>query len=416
VHIGPFRGRRVMAYLSGEMTGRERDRFEAHLRRCVSCMHEVESRRPVVALLEDDAATELSVPETLGERIRARLREPEPSTTWAPRRIGQAAVAAAAMCFLAVGLAIGYIAGRPTPLPDAGRTATRELPQADEEKLLGSVLAARQRLVAAGAEEEADSLEDVGRLLEQLAELKGNDISYVQVAVKMPSPPAEAQPIPPYLTTPDMLKKAYEHEIAAHPGTPQAALAQVKLADLHYRLGNWPLARHAYATFKRTKQYEEYAHRAEVDQRLQLLDESYKRGGYKTLALFREAATLDGTRAYNAYEQIIRRQPTGQLARMTVMEMARFDWPDGRSPKRTVERFGTPREKIAGLNKLISYTSSPDIGALAQATIGDIYRDELDDLRAASNAYELVVEKYPRTRMASEALGRMNRLTVALAP
>jgi len=414
VHIGPFRGRRVIAYLSGEMTPSQRERFEAHLSRCPSCAHEVSSRRPVLAMLDEDRAAGVDVPVELGQRIRARLRSAATPVVWRPHRMPQAAAAVAAMCFLAVGLAIGYVAGRPEMEPGVERMA--ELPRANEEKLLRDLMAARQQLVASGKTEESESLKEVGRLLEQLAELKGDNISHVRVAATMPAPPTAVQPMPVQPTTTAEFRKAYELEISRYPGTSKAALAQVKLAELHFDLGEFRQAQLAYALFKTRypEQYRQYAGRSEVDQRLRLLAESDKQG-YSTLAFFRKAADMQGEKAFNAYAHIIERQPMGELARLAVMEMATFEWADGRTLGRAERTFGSPQEKIAALSSLAGLVDNPDISALAQTTIADIYRDELGDLRRASEVYETVYEEYPGTRMAFEARGRMNRLVVALA-
>jgi len=416
VHIGPLRGRQVIAYLSGEMTPSQRERFEAHLTRCPSCAHEVSSRRPVLAVLDADRAAGVDVPAELGQRIRARLRSRDTRratpVAWRPHRMPQAAAAAAAMCFLAVGLAIGYVAGQPEMAP--GVQPMAELPRVNEEQLLRDLMAARQQLVASGKTTEPDVLKDLGRLLEQLAELKGNDISHVREAAPMPAPPTAIQPMPLRPTTPAERKKEYKSEIAADPGSSKAARAQVKLAELHFRLGEFRQAEVAYNLFKTRypEQYRQYARRAEVDQRSRLLAEC-KKDAYRTLAFFREAADMRGQKAFSAYAQIIERQPMGRLARMAIMEMAKFEWIDGRPIDRTERTLGSPQEKIAVLGSLVELVDSPDIGALAQITIADIYRDELGDMRRASEVYETVYEKYPEeTRMASEARGRMNRLVV----
>jgi len=413
-HVGPFQGWRVMAYLSGEMSPEEQHRFESHLARCPSCAHEVESRRAVIALLETDRTAAVEVSTELGQRIRARLREQESAAALRSPKMPRAVAAAVAMCLLAVGLTIGYMAGRPDAQPP-GLQRLGELPEADEELLLRNIMTASQRLVDSGATEEAASLGDVGRYLEQLAKLRGGDISHIHIAMK-PSAPVLDQPTPGRSATFEEQKKAWEDQIATYPGTSRAAIAQLRLAELFFDDGRWPQARAAYASFRTNypDEYEQYAGRAQVDQRMRVLAESEK-SGYRTLADFRRAATLEGRRAYDTYERILRWQPVGDMARATVMEMARFEWADGEPSARRPERFGSPEEKIAALNTLIEHTNNPDTGALALATIADIYWDELDDVDRANEAYETLLRDYIETRVAREAIGKVNELRLAVA-
>jgi len=398
------------------MTPLERARFESHMRRCLSCAYEVESRRPVLAMLEADRGAGTDTPAELGARIRAGLREHEQLSRRRVHSMPQAAAAAAAACFLAVGLAIGYVAGRPGPEPPGSRRVVRELPRADEAQLYQALREAQKKLVESGATETAESLKGIGGLLEQLAELKGDNISYVRVAMPVPESHVSTMAVQAKPTTPAELKTAYKREIAARPGSAEAALAQVKLAEIHFDLGEFRQARHAYALFKvlYPEQYQQYARRAEVDDRLQLLAESEKHG-YRTLALYRQAGSMKGSRAFNKYADIIRRQPTGQLAQMAVMEMARFEWENGRPTTRMDRKVTSPDARVEALTNLVENTESVDIGALAQVTIGDIYRDELGDVQAAEEAYEIAAELFPATLMASEARDRMNRLVMALA-
>lgn len=399
-----------MAYLDGEMKPAERKWFEFHLDVCRSCRHEVESRRPIMALLAEDTA-EVTVPAELTSLIRAGIRQPEPGAIWRTQPLPRAAMAVAAVCFLLVGVTIGFVAGGPEPGGATLSGTAKTLPEVDETDLYQKILAAQAKLIEAGKEGQAGDLEDVGRLLENIAVLKGGNAGALR-AMKTATPvPAASRRNTPQPTSPEELRLAYQRIIEDRPSSPEAATARVKLAEHYYDRGEWRQAHPAYALYKllHSDHYLHYAHRDEVDHRLELLAES-QRNNFKTLDLYRQASESDSANAFDMYSDIILWQPAGNLAKMAVLEMAQFGWQDGRLQRMPATSFATPEDKVTALQNLIADTYNSDVRALAQTTIGDIYRDELGDVESATLAYHLAVEKYPRTLMASKAKGRLNRL------
>ncbi len=410
VHFGPFRGRRIMAYLEGEMSAAERASFEAHMKVCEWCRREVESRRPVLELLARNTF-EVAVPTEVAARIRERVREEEIRKSGRLQNAPQFALAAAAICFLVVGISIGYIAAHPMAGRGVKYKMAANLPKVDEVALYDKLMRAKRQLMEAGRDREASELDDVGHLIENLAVAKGNDVAPL-LARRADSPILVSEPSRlPQSVSPENLEAAYKRIIEQKPSTAESAMARVKLAELYYNRGEWRKAQAAYVLYKSLcyDQYKNYARRNEVDHRLRLLAESQK-NNFKTLDLYREAMARNDASAYEMYSDIIMRQAKGELARMAVMEMAKFGWDNGRFVRRSDSRFTKPEDKINALMSLARESADEDVRVLAQTSIGDIYRDELGDIDSATNAYHVAVDEYPQTIMANEVRGRLNKL------
>jgi hypothetical protein len=98
--------RAAAAYLGGELSPRQRERFEAHLLGCEDCWREVTAGRDGRALAE--SLREVA-PQHLRERIRASIAAaPAPRRRWVrlPALLGAVGV------LVALGLAGGLLAGR----------------------------------------------------------------------------------------------------------------------------------------------------------------------------------------------------------------------------------------------------------------------------------------------------------------
>jgi Putative zinc-finger len=97
--------RAAAAYLAGELSARQRERFEAHMLGCEDCWREVKAGRDGRALAE--SLREVA-PQHLRERVRATIAAaPAPR-----RRVRLPALLGAVAALLAVGVAGGLLAGR----------------------------------------------------------------------------------------------------------------------------------------------------------------------------------------------------------------------------------------------------------------------------------------------------------------
>jgi Putative zinc-finger len=102
--------RAAAAYLGGELSPRQRERFEAHLLGCEDCWREVKAGRDGRALAE--SLREVA-PQHLRERIRATIAAaPPPRRRWVRMGTGMPALLGAAAALMAVGVAGGLLVGR----------------------------------------------------------------------------------------------------------------------------------------------------------------------------------------------------------------------------------------------------------------------------------------------------------------
>lgn len=109
----------------------------------------------------------------------------------------------------------------------------------------------------------------------------------------------------------------------------------------------------------------------------------------------------DGARA--ALEELVRRYPYpyGQRWDDAITTLAEMDVEDGQ-PARAVERLRMLVNRNEETNLVGSYTlpSMPR----AQLRIGQIYRDELHDMEHASEAFEDLEDRFPRSILRDDAL------------
>lgn len=149
-------------------------------------------------------------------------------------------------------------------------------------------------------------------------------------------------------------------------------------------------------------------------------DELYGALGETSLGddLLREKAKLlvlqgdrDGARV--ALEELIRRYPYPQGERWddALAALAEMDVEDGQ-PARAIERLRTLVNRHEPTNLVGSYTlpSMPK----AQIRIGEIYRDELRDYEAASDAFEEFDDEFPHSSMRDDALYQAGILWIDL--
>lgn len=154
----------------------------------------------------------------------------------------------------------------------------------------------------------------------------------------------------------------------------------------------------------------DYEERADTVGALAFCDRLYADLGDSTLGddLLRSKSNLlllDGDRAgaRAALEILIQRYPYpyGQRWDDALMALAEMDVEDG-EPARAVERLEFLVNRNEETNLVGSYTlpSMPR----AQLRIGEIYRDELHDLEHASQAFENLEDRFPRSALRDDAL------------
>lgn len=113
--------------------------------------------------------------------------------------------------------------------------------------------------------------------------------------------------------------------------------------------------------------------------------------------------TGDRTGARASLEEIVRRYPYpyGQRWDDAIVTLAEMDVEDGQ-PRQAIERLEALVFRNEETNLVGSYTlpSMPR----AQMRIAEIYRDELHELEAASDAYEHLLRRFPRSNLRDDAL------------
>lgn len=113
--------------------------------------------------------------------------------------------------------------------------------------------------------------------------------------------------------------------------------------------------------------------------------------------------TGDRAGARAALEEVVRRYPYpyGERWDDALTALAEMDVEDG-EPRRAVERLETLVQRNEETNLVGSYTlpSMPR----AQLRIGQIYRDEIHDYEEASDAFEDLEDKFPRSILRDDAL------------
>jgi hypothetical protein len=97
-------------------------------------------------------------------------------------------------------------------------------------------------------------------------------------------------------------------------------------------------------------------------------------------------------------------------------EMSLMEW-DGQGFARVASISDLSEEqRVETLRRVIARCKRKDVAAFAHMAIGDIFRDQIRDLRLAQSEYQHVLDRYPEEGLlASEAQSRINKLVFASA-
>jgi len=215
----------------------------------------------------------------------------------------------------------------------------------------------------------------------------------------------------------DNAAAAYWLLVERFPEGAHAAEASFKLGDLYFdELRDFEAAREIYAQLVSGygPAVDNMGVRPKVETRLAMLDES-ARYGFKPISLYLEANEESGAGAFGQYEKIIHIYPNTVLAKLALDKMSAIEWyGEEYAPGISVEEL-SHEDRIEALRKVIARCSRNDAAAFAHMAIGDVFRDQIKDVRLARREYQLVLDSYPESMRASEAQSRINKLVLAAA-
>jgi|GEM_PF-3555587 len=215
----------------------------------------------------------------------------------------------------------------------------------------------------------------------------------------------------------DNAAAAYWSLLERFPEGAHAPEAALKLSDLYFdELRDFGAAREMYHQLASSyaDAVDEMGVRPKVETRLAMLDQS-ARYGFKPISLLLEANQESGAKAFGRYEKIIHVYPNTVVAKLALDEMSAIEW-YGREYASgvSVDRL-SDEQRIEALRKVIARCTRNDAAAFAHMAIGDVFRDQIKDMRLARREYQFVLDSYPESMRASEAQSRINKLMLAAA-
>ena len=215
----------------------------------------------------------------------------------------------------------------------------------------------------------------------------------------------------------DNAAASYGLLVERFPGGTHAAESMLKLGGLYLdKLRDFEAAREVYHQLASNyaDDIERFGARTTVETRLAMLDQS-RRYGFKPVELFLEAGARGGGRAFESYERLIHKYPKTTVARLALDEMSLIEWyGHGFAPVASIIEL-SEEQRVEALRKVIARCERKDVAAFAHMAVGDIFRDQIRDLRLAQREYQLVLDSYPESLRASEAQSKINKLVLASA-
>lgn len=210
--------------------------------------------------------------------------------------------------------------------------------------------------------------------------------------------------------------------IEEHPDAPRSPHLCLMLADIYYdHLEAYADALLSYRRYT-TMYADAFAanpRRERIAGRLKILAANSKYH-WEPLRILAEASRAEGPRAYQLYAKLLSYYPNSGLVDVALDGMSSIGEAPGRQevpsgltstvPLRTgPELF---QEKIVAYRRLIKLSESPEVAAIAQFKIGDIYETKLGEYDAAREEYEKVLNEYPGTTHTFQAQSRINLLAL----
>ena len=210
---------------------------------------------------------------------------------------------------------------------------------------------------------------------------------------------------------------AYASLVERFPDGPHIVEAMLKLSDIYFaKLGDFNAARNVY--YQLASNYADAVNKVGaqslVQTQLAMLDDS-ARYGFKPISLFLEARAKDRGEAFASCERLIHMYPRTIVAKLALDEMAVTEWYGPEAAETASIASLSDEQRVEALRKVIARCRRNEVAAFAHMAIGDIFRDQLKNVKQARREYQTVLDSYPDSMRTFEAQSRINRLVLASA-
>jgi TolA-binding protein len=204
-----------------------------------------------------------------------------------------------------------------------------------------------------------------------------------------------------------MLAERFPHGV-------HVAESVLKLGDMYFdKLRDFEAARETYRQLasEYPDDVERLGAQPKVETRLAMLDQSALHG-FQPVELLLDASESGGSRAFESYERLIHRYSNTTAARLALDEMSLMEWyGQGFTRVASISEL-SDEQRVEALRGVIARCKKKDVAAFAHMAIGDIFRDQIKDLRLAQGEYQQVLDNLPGSLQASEAQFKINDLPV----